>query len=70
MCVCGLGLGLVEWISSAAWSYPLYVIFANLPSGFATWLNVLFVVCVCRDQEDAQDELKIILIKEFMKITM
>jgi hypothetical protein len=68
--VCGLGLELVEWISSAVWSYPHYVIFANLPSGFATWLNDLVVVCVCRDQEDAQDELKIILIKEFMKITM
>jgi hypothetical protein len=47
-----------------------FQLFANLPSGFATWLNTLIVVYVCRNQEDAQDGLKIILIKEFMKITM
>jgi hypothetical protein len=47
LCVCGLGLGLVEWISSAAWSYPPYVIFANLPSGFAKLGLMFCLLCVC-----------------------
>jgi hypothetical protein len=31
-------------------------LFANLPSGNATWHNALIVLCVCRELGDDQDE--------------
>jgi hypothetical protein len=33
----------------------IFQFFANLPSGIATWNNVLFVLFVCRDQAIDQD---------------
>jgi hypothetical protein len=49
---------------------PISYFFANLPSGFATWLNVpfLFVVYICRDQRDDQGSLQHMLIKKIMMV--
>ena len=52
VCVCKSSLGLVLWrdqLGSFIIS-PSFQLFANLPSGFATWLNDLVVVYVCRYQ--------------------
>ena len=47
----------VSWISSAALVISSHFnFFANLPSGIATWHNVVFVLFVCRDQAIDQDE--------------
>jgi hypothetical protein len=51
---CALGLG----EDQLGWSLcisSLFQFFANLPSGIATWHNVLFVLFVCRDQAIDQD---------------
>jgi hypothetical protein len=76
LCVCVkcfvLGLVLVvRWISSAdSWSYPLHHnLFANLLSGNATWHNALIVMCVCRDQENDQEKIKIFLSKNYIMIS-
>jgi hypothetical protein len=55
-------LGRVDIIS------PNLHFLTNLPSGFATWLNVLFDVCVCRDQDGDQENLDQMLIKQSLKI--
>jgi hypothetical protein len=40
-----------------------FQLFANLPSGNATWHNVLYVVFICRDQPDAPRIMEIIKYK-------